>query len=82
MKIIFIGATRMVAGSCHLIQTKDINILIDCGLFQGTKDDEKKNEKAFPFNTSEIQCLLLTHAHLDNTGLIPKLVKKVLQTKY
>jgi len=76
MKITFIGATRMVTGSCYLIQTKDINVLIDCGLFQGTKDDKQKNGKCFPFNPSEIQYLLLTHAHLDHSGLIPKLTKE------
>ena len=58
MKITFFGATRMVTGSCYLIQTNDSNVLIDCGLLQGTKDDEQKNKKAFPFNPSEIQYLL------------------------
>ena len=42
MKITFVGATRMVTGSCYLIQTTDINVLLYCGLFQGTKDDGKK----------------------------------------
>ncbi|NUN24420.1 MAG: MBL fold metallo-hydrolase [Candidatus Jettenia caeni] len=75
MKIKFIGAARTVTGSCYSVQTKEANILIDCGLFQGTRDHEKRNMKPFPFEPSEVQYLLLTHAHLDHSGLIPKLVK-------
>lgn len=75
MKIKFVGATRTVTGSCFHIQTKDVNLLVDCGAFQGTRDNEKRNVKPFPFKPSEIQYLLLTHAHLDHSGLIPKLVK-------
>ena len=75
MKITCIGAARTVTGSCYHIQTKDANILVDCGAFQGTKDNEKRNFKPFPFPASKIQYLLLTHAHLDHSGLIPKLVK-------
>lgn len=75
MKITFIGAARMVTGSCFYIQTKGTNLLIDCGFFQGTKENEERNTAPFPFNPSEVQYLLLTHAHLDHSGLIPKLVK-------
>jgi len=75
MKITCIGAARTVTGSCYHIQTKDANILVDCGAFQGTKDNEKRNFKPFPFHASKIQYLVLTHAHLDHSGLIPKLVK-------
>lgn len=75
MKITFVGAARTVTGSCYHIQTKDVIILVDCGAFQGTRDNEKRNVSPFPFKASEIQYLLLTHAHLDHSGLIPKLVK-------
>ena len=75
MKIKFVGATRTVTGSCYYIQTKDVHLLVDCGAFQGTRDNEKRNVKPFPFKPLEIQYLLLTHAHLDHSGLIPKLVK-------
>ncbi|MCF6148661.1 MAG: MBL fold metallo-hydrolase [Candidatus Kuenenia sp.] len=75
MKITFIGAARMVTGSCFYLQTRAINLLIDCGFFQGTKENEDRNSDPFPFNPSDIQYLLLTHAHLDHSGLIPKLVK-------
>ncbi|MFN3532955.1 MAG: MBL fold metallo-hydrolase RNA specificity domain-containing protein [Candidatus Brocadia sp.] len=72
MKITVVGAARTVTGSCYHIQTKDVNILVDCGAFQGTRDNEKRNVSPFPFKASEIQYLLLTHAHLDHSGLIPK----------
>jgi len=76
MEIKFYGAARTVTGSCYGIQANDMNILIDCGIFQGTKDNEKKNVDPFPFTPSEIHYVLLTHAHLDHSGLIPKLVKE------
>ncbi|HHT9137859.1 MAG TPA: MBL fold metallo-hydrolase RNA specificity domain-containing protein [Candidatus Wunengus sp. YC60] len=75
MKITCIGAARTVTGSCYHIQTKDANILVDCGAFQGAKDIEKRNEEPFPFHASKIQYLVLTHAHIDHSGLIPKLAK-------
>lgn len=81
MKIKFAGAARTVTGSCYYVQTKDVNLLVDCGAFQGTKDNEKRNFKPFPFKPSEIHYLLLTHAHLDHSGLIPKLVKAGFQGK-
>lgn len=76
MKITFVGATRIVTGSCFHIQTKEVHLLIDCGLFQGTRENEQRNSDPFPFKPSEIDFLLLTHAHLDHSGLIPKLVKE------
>lgn len=81
MKITFIGATRIVTGSCFHIQTEKAHLLIDCGLFQGTRENEQKNAEPFPFKPSEVDYLLLTHAHLDHTGLIPKLVKEGFQGK-
>lgn len=75
VKITFVGATRTVTGSCYYIKTNNVHILVDCGAFQGTRDNEKRNVEPFPFKPSEIQYLLLTHAHLDHSGLIPKLVK-------
>jgi Predicted exonuclease of the beta-lactamase fold involved in RNA processing len=81
MKITFIGATRIVTGSCFHLQTKKAHLLIDCGLFQGTRENEQKNAEPFPFKPSEVDYLLLTHAHLDHTGLVPKLVKEGFQGK-
>lgn len=81
MKVTFVGAARTVTGSCYHIQTKNANILVDCGAFQGTRDNQKRNVSPFPFKASEVQYLLLTHAHLDHSGLIPKLVKDGFQGK-
>ncbi|MGK0272095.1 MAG: metallo-beta-lactamase family protein [Cocleimonas sp.] len=76
MKISFHGATEGVTGSCHLIQVANKNILIDCGLFQGSKEVEEQNGNPFGFDASTIDYLLLTHAHLDHCGRIPLLVKR------
>lgn len=76
MKVQCVGAARTVTGSCYHIQKENTHLLVDCGAFQGTRENEQRNEEPFPFQASEIQYLLLTHAHLDHSGLIPKLVKE------
>jgi metallo-beta-lactamase family protein len=75
MKIQFIGATEDVTGSMTLIECAEGKILIDCGLYQGTDDIVKKNLRPLPFNPKEIDAIILTHAHLDHSGHIPRLVK-------
>lgn len=75
MHLSFLGAAEMVTGSNYLLKTNKHNILIDCGLFQGNKEMEKLNFKDFPYNPADIDILLLTHAHIDHSGRIPKLVK-------
>lgn len=74
MKIQFCGAARMVTGSCYLVDLGDVRFLVDCGAFQGYKDEEKNNEP-FPFDPSSIDYVFLTHAHYDHCGRLPKLVK-------
>ncbi|MCX7066949.1 MAG: MBL fold metallo-hydrolase [Methylococcales bacterium] len=71
----FLGATGQVTGSCYLLETKHQRILLDCGLFQGSKETEKQNADDFPFNPAEIDAVVLSHAHLDHCGRLPKLLK-------
>lgn len=75
MKIKFIGATKSVTGSMTLLENKSGKILIDCGLYQGTKEVTMYNLNELPFNPKEISAIILTHAHLDHCGLIPRLTK-------
>ena len=73
MKITFLGATRTVTGSNILVETKDKKFLIDCGLYQGQDKEVLLNTDDFMFNPDEIDFMLLTHAHIDHSGRIPKL---------
>lgn len=75
MKLTFLGATETVTGSKYLLQHEQQNILIDCGLFQGRKELRMRNHEEMPFNPSSIDAIVLTHAHIDHSGYIPKLVK-------
>ncbi|MFR7990503.1 MAG: MBL fold metallo-hydrolase RNA specificity domain-containing protein [Anaerovoracaceae bacterium] len=76
MKIKFCGAASGVTGSCHLLTTEDHKILLDCGQFQGGKAQEALNYEPFPFEPSEIECVILSHAHIDHCGRLPLLVKR------
>jgi len=77
MKITFHGAAQTVTGSKHLISLKNgKNILLDCGMFQGMGQETLGLNSNFGFNPAEIDYLFLSHAHVDHTGLVPKLVKE------
>ncbi len=76
MKISFHGGAQEVTGACHLLETKDVKILLDCGLFQGGRTIQEHNYENFGFNPAEIDFLCVSHAHLDHIGRIPKLVKE------
>lgn len=74
MKIIFLGANREVTGSCYFLESDGTKILIDCGLFQGGRFSEEKNYDDFDFNPAKLDYVVLTHAHLDHCGRLPKLI--------
>ena len=76
MKLLFRGANREVTGSRHLLQANDHMILMDCGMYQGRRDDEKEKNKNFVFKPEEVDVVLLSHAHIDHSGNLPNLVKQ------
>ena len=76
MKVKFCGASTEVTGSCHLISTANHKVLLDCGQFQGGKEMDRKNSEQFPFDPAEIDCVILSHAHIDHCGRLPLLVKR------
>ena len=73
MKITFLGATKMVTGSNFLVEAAGKKFLVDCGMYQGKAELELENYRPFEFNPAEIDFMLLTHAHIDHSGRIPKL---------
>ena len=75
MKITFLGATKEVTGSNYLVEGAGKRFLVDCGLHQGSAKEEKLNDKPFDYDISTIDFMLLTHAHIDHSGRIPKLYK-------
>src|SRR2546426_8784518 len=79
----FLGAAGTVTGSKHLINTSGdlsgkngLQVLVDCGLFQGPKEWRERNWQGLPISARDIECVILTHAHLDHCGWIPRLVKQ------
>lgn len=73
MNITFLGAAKTVTGSCYLIETRDTKFLVDCGMFQGRANEVILNAEPFSVNPAELDFMLLTHAHIDHSGRIPKL---------
>ena len=73
--VAFHGACGVVTGSCFEVRTPRASVLIDCGMFQGTKTVKSLNYGAFPFDIKKISAVILTHAHVDHCGLLPKLTR-------
>ncbi|WP_150451732.1 MBL fold metallo-hydrolase RNA specificity domain-containing protein [Arenibacter lacus] len=76
IKIHFLGAAGTVTGSKFYLETPEQNILVDCGMFQGLKELREINWQPLPIDVSKVDCVLLTHGHLDHTGYLPRLVKE------
>ena len=76
MKIEFYGATKEVTGSKFILEADGARVLFECGLFQGKRKEAEKKNREFPFNSEEIDFMILSHAHIDHSGRIPKLTKK------
>jgi len=85
--ITFLGATETVTGSRFLVSSGEEQILIDCGLFQGSSEIQAKNREPFPIDATTIKAIVITHAHLDHSGYLPLLVRQgfsgnIITTKY
>jgi metallo-beta-lactamase family protein len=72
MRITFHGAAGEVTGSCFLVETEQVRFLVDCGMFQGGRDASRKNLHALSFDLRSLDFILITHAHLDHSGLLPR----------
>ena len=70
------GAARAVTGSCYLVEVGDTRFLVDCGMHQGGDQEEALNFERFAFDPDELDFVLLTHAHIDHSGRLPRLVKQ------
>ncbi len=76
MELNFCGAAGVVTGSCHHLRVGSKQLLLDCGLFQGSREQEAGNRAPFPFDPREIDAVVFSHAHLDHSGRLPLLVKR------
>jgi metallo-beta-lactamase family protein len=75
MQITFHGAAQSVTGSQHLVEVNGKRILLDCGMFQGKRSEARERNKTLPFDASQVDLMILSHAHIDHSGNIPNLVK-------
>ena len=75
MQLSFLGAAREVTGSCFLLEAEGVRFLVDCGMVQGGREAPARNREPFGFDPASIDFVLLTHAHIDHSGLLPKLTR-------
>ena len=75
LRLTFHGASRCVTGSCFRLETDHGQLLVDCGMFQGPKTEKELNYRPFPFVPGELAAVILSHAHIDHSGLLPKLTR-------
>ena len=75
----FLGATQSVTGSMHLLTVDGEKILLECGLFQGRRQESFERNRNLPFDPASIHTMVLSHAHIDHSGNIPQLVKQGFQ---
>jgi metallo-beta-lactamase family protein len=80
LKIKFLGATKSVTGSMHILESGRKKVLIDCGLFQGRREESNYRNRNFPFDPKSIERVVLSHAHIDHSGNLPNLVKNGYQS--
>jgi len=73
MHLQFLGAVGTVTGSCHLLNVRGRNVLVDCGLFQGTREIEARNDDPFAVSPESVDAVVVTHTHIDHVGLLPRL---------
>jgi metallo-beta-lactamase family protein len=76
VRVEFLGGVRTVTGSATLLEKGSLKWLVDCGMFQGTRESEERNWNLQPYQANDLSFILLTHAHIDHSGLIPRLVKE------
>lgn len=76
MKIKFLGATKSVTGSMHIIESNGKRVLLDCGFFQGRREESNRRNRSFPYDPKSIERVVLSHAHIDHSGNLPNLVKQ------
>ncbi len=72
----FFGATERVTGSLYVLRAGPHTLLLECGLVQGTREEELRNREAFPVDVAQIDAVVLSHSHIDHSGRIPRLVKE------
>lgn len=76
MRILFAGAARTVTGSQHLLELDGVRLLLDCGLYQGRRQESNERNRNLPFDPRHVDAMVLSHAHIDHAGNIPSLVKQ------